>query len=472
MKIKKTKMLASAVFCASVLAPVFGVGGTALAAGNEYIYFKTRQEGTQDFTTCKFYDNNPNSIYENCNTTYGSYDTTNKKLTLGNGINNLPNGYVMTNVSEGITISASGNIESAIYDYSGQALTLDFGEYSFTDIPYKVSDSQENVSNSNLGHNLTVKSGMFNVASISTGVSGSLKIDGGTTNITESISVGSFRITNGVLNIPGVLNIQTDVEINGGTINITNKPAVALSLFSGVSFSMSSGVINVSGCGIGIVSDDINISGGSINMDEIETSGFSAKGDIKVSGGEINLESTKDKKPAGFGFHLIEGKNLTVESGEITLDGFDWGISLYKAKVHFNGGVTTIKNSKEHSIWITVANNPKEDIAFGDGMGIKEKDTYVFYDDRSTGIAGSGTVTIAEGYTYRRHYGYETIDDESNNTDESDVKVPNTGVFGDNESNAVSVIISLGVVLMLFGGTYVLRYGLERRKNSVKFQKR
>ena len=190
-----------------------------------------------------------------------------------------------------------------------------------------------------------------------------------------------------------------------------------------------------------------------------------------ITGGEINLKSSKT--PASFGILLGKGKDLTIDGGNITIDGFKWGIDGGNSKIYFNGGTTTIKNSTMHTIWIVPAADPENDIVFGDGMGIKG-DTYVFYDDESTGIADSGNVVITEGYTYRKHYGWETIGGDSNSGDESEssIKVPNTGIFSGENGGAIIMAISMGALAAVAGGAYVASYAIRRRSVRAKFLKK
>lgn len=428
---KKQKKISVLVACAAVAAAGYSFmanGGIASAAGHEYIYFKTRSEGVQDVTICKFYDSSTASNYDDCDVSYGSYDSTSKTLTLGSGINNLPNGRVEISTN-GVVVTANANIESAI-NAALMGITLDFGSYSFTDVPYKITDSST-ISESDFGNDLVIESGAFNIPRIS--VSGPL-------------------------------------EISGGIININSNPVIAVSMKE--SFKMSGGTINISECGMAIDSkdyaSDFEMTGGTINVADIATSGVNGMDNIIISDGTLNLKSAS--APAGFGFSLKKGKDLTIDGGEITIDGFKWGISGNNSKIYFNGGTTIIKNSVMHTIWIVPAVDPENDIVFSNGMGIKE-DTYVFYDDNSTGIAEPGNVTIAEGYSYRKHYGWETIDGDTDN-DESDVRVPDTGAFGGESGGVVAIMASLGAVVALAAGLYAVKYAVKRRQINIGFQKK
>ena len=113
--------------------------------------------------------------YDSCDASYGSYDSNSKKLTLGSGVNGLPNGYVAVNVDD-VTISANSDIRSSIYATSNE-VTLDFGNYSFIDVPHKSSDTSASYSMSDLGNGLVIESGTFNFSKISE--YGPLEINGG-----------------------------------------------------------------------------------------------------------------------------------------------------------------------------------------------------------------------------------------------------------------------------------------------------
>ena len=104
-------------------------------------------------------------------------------------------------------------------------------------------------------------------------------------------------------------------------------------------------------------------------------------------------------------------------------------------------------------------------------MGIKE-DTYVFYGSVSegTGIADPGEVTIAKGYTYRKHYGWEDIDDDTKTG--SDVKVPDTGVFSGDSNGVMVAAISVGAVITLAVGTMATYCLMRHHNGNIKFQKK
>ena len=124
-----------------------------------------------------------------------------------------------------------------------------------------------------------------------------------------------------------------------------------------------------------------------------------------------------------------------------------------------------------------MAKDPENDIVFGEGMGIVEKAAYVFWDDSTstpnTGIVDDGIVTIKKGYTYRRHYGYEENDGDTDgdSNDGSTPKVPDTGVFSGEDGGVMMIAISLGTLTAVMGGIYIVAYVAKRKKSSVKFNR-
>ena len=423
---KKTMLLGTALSAAAVL----GLANFASAAGTPpNIYFSTRAQGTEDEMICYLYGGGDGATV--CDATYGSYDSTHGVLTLKAGISGKPNGRVGVENIDGITITADSDIETNLRVYGGSEvdLTLDFGNYTFTDALYKYSDAAEGVYSGFGGDALVIKSGVFNNMQLFTD---SLDIQGGTINIRPGLTMG----------VAG----SEFIKISGGEINIP-----------GASMAFSSG-------------GDISITGGKINATDIEDVGFDVGGDLKITGGKVNLKSAAT--PAGFGVGLFGDKSFTIDDGELTIDGFKWGINGANSKIYFNGGVTTIKNSTTHTIWIDPAADPEHDIVFGEGMGIKE-DTYVFWDDekgtgKSVGIAESGTVTIAKGYPVRWHYGWEDVDEEDG---DDDVKAPDTGRLSIENGGAMMAMVSLGVLAMIANGAYVAAYVAKRKQVKVKFNK-
>ena len=83
------------------------------------------------------------------------------------------------------------------------------------------------------------------------------------------------------------------------------------------------------------------------------------KGNLTIDGGKINLASVKSNQDKNNGVSENNGvrvgsesedKKIIINGGELTVDGFAWGISADKSKIYFNGGVTTVKNSLAQSV--------------------------------------------------------------------------------------------------------------------------
>ena len=436
---KKIKLFGAALGLAATL----GFGNLASAAGSEYISFSYRPEGTDQAIECFFYNSNGIPDGKECGSSYGSYNSGRNTLALGQDVNK-PNGRLVVNNSghehlDNLVISADSNIEINIYAQN-TSLILDFGEYSFTDTLYKYSDSDDGVFSSFSDSDLTVRSGTFN-------------------NMRFSVE---------------------SINVEGGVINTRPReegPHATIPFISDSDITISGGTINIPSCNIAFnAKTNISISGGTINATDISGAGFRSYGEFAMTGGDVNIKATKGNND-GFGIWTDSGKDIDIQNGNITIDGFYWGINTSKAKILFEGGTTSIKNSKIHTVWIVPALDPENDIVFGEDMGIKE-DTYVFWttdDDNellnSTGIAESGTVTIAKGYKYRRHYGYEDIDDETEAEETTKVKVPDTGVFSGENGGAVMMAISLGALTAVMGGIYIVAYVVKRKKSSVKFNR-
>lgn len=445
---KKAILLGAAFSVAMVL----GLSNFVSAAEAPNISFKSKEQGQDRENVCYFVTSYTGGT--ECDENIGSYDNNNNKLTLKTEINNK-NGMVVVEGVNDLTVTSNGNIETSLR-ISGEEtnLTLDFGDYSFTDKAYRVERTQGNFDTyySDLKGNLVIKSG---------------------------------KIKNTMIN--GVASL----EINGGTIEIDSEnvgfPGFCIS--SNKNIKVSGGKIVLSNCNRAFSSDngDINISGGEIEATNVKGAGFwLPKGNLTIDGGKINLASVKSNQDKNNGVSENNGvrvgsesedKKIIINGGELTVDGFAWGISADKSKIYFNGGVTTVKNSLAQSVWITLAKDPENDIVFGEGMGIVEKAAYVFWDDSTstpnTGIVDDGIVTIKKGYTYRRHYGYEENDGDTDgdSNDGSTPKVPDTGVFSGEDGGVMMIAISLGTLTAVMGGIYIVAYVAKRKKSSVKFNR-
>ena len=469
MKIKRLYPIGAALSIAATI----GFGNLASAVGTEYIYFEYREQGSTETTKCYFFNSDGISQGDQCESSFGVYNNEHKLLNLGANINDKLNSRLVIkgDTLSGIAIAADTDIKTNIYVSDEDiVIKLRFSTHSFTDTLFKYTDSSEGNYSEFGGNHLVIESGTINNVALN---AASLRVDGGTVNVRPNTYIYGDVVVNG-----GTINnarmITSSLEVNGGVINTLSDATIAIQSRSvkGSSgeINISGGEINIPGCGIAFNIDDdggdINISGGTINANNIKTTGFSVhSGGLNISGGEINLESAQD--PAGFGVLLDKNINFTIDNGDLTLDGFDWGISGTNSKIYFNGGTTIIKNSKQHTIWINPATDPEHDIVFGEDMGIKE-DTYVFWDDKeynsSTGIADPNMVTITKGYKVRRHKGWESIDGDT-------IKVPDTGAFSNMDDKTTVALISLGTLAMVSGLAYLIAYAAKRLSARAKFNR-
>ena len=200
--------------------------------------------------------------------------------------------------------------------------------------------------------------------------------------------------------------VITDLQIKSGTYNLTHMYAY-----------------------------NYEMAGGNINL----SSRPEVYGNIAINGGSLNINSENDILKSS-GIFLRDGKNLTINDGNLTIDGFDWGISGSNNKLTFNGGSTIVKNSTTHSIWISPASDPENAIIFGSNTGMKE-DAHVFWTSKKdtkwkkdeAGISISNGITIASGYTNQRklHGGEEEKAPET-----PSVPIPNTSGGSSSSNNS------------------------------------
>lgn len=434
----KKQTLVSAAVSAAAMMPLLGASGLVSATGTETISVSTTTAsgGTE---TCYIYDSAASSFRTPCESSWGSYDSEAKTLTLGPGINaDELEKSISIQLESPFTINSTSDIKA---DITGpltpvETATFAFGQYS-----------------------LTGKIGGFN--------NSSLVIDNGTYHI-DSLYVGDLTINNGTIESDYNIRLSGSLVMDGGSV--VAKEIRANNII------ISGGEINIDGdneyYGLGLALDatgNIKIDGGDITVKGPSGLISHGEGIININDGTISLIGSGI---AAFGINSDEGKNIIINGGDLTIDGFEWGISGRGNKIYFNGGTTTIKNSTEHTIWITDATDPENDIVFSDGMGINGN-TYVFYNDDSTGIADPGEVIIASGYTYRKHYGWETIDgDDMPIPDTSgSPKTPDTGAFSSTSDNATIIVVSLGLLATISGAAYLATYIFNRRSNKVKFSR-
>lgn len=384
--------------------------------------------------SCDYYNVNSNSSNVPCDSTYGSYDSSNNTLTLGSGIDGRQV-YILDSSTTAVntyTIKASSDIEAALvapdnanitFDLENHTLTQPEGQLSPFGMP---SESGE----------VVWKSGKLSMSSI-LGVkditieNGEIEFEGDNGMLVD----GDLTMNNGTLATDHLFINNGNVTINGGAINVIGKGDSA-----GILFSSDSGHT------------------------------------FNLNNGEINIASNNSKQP---GISASGKVTTNINGGEMNISGVDNGIILVgeTAAINFEGGVTTIKNSSRHALYAGKVANYENAIAFGENMGIIEPELYIFYEETndnqySTGVIAPDTLTIAQGGTVRRVHGYRTPDSDGKASGEQsyDFKVPNTGAFSSSNS-AAFVAVSLASLAAVSGALYAIRYALKRRSSRVGFKK-
>lgn len=430
--------LCSAALIGTGLYPI----GSAYAAYDETDPLSIYVYDSSSSVSCSLY-NNSNDL---CEASYGTYDATERILTLGSSVNGKSlnitrQGSVEPNTV--YTIKATVDIEASINIYGGIVASFDFGEYSLSipaDSDYRFSlPSAE-------GAGVVFASGTYNLDNYID--SSMVVITGGEVNLTNAnhelakgnVVTDIFTISDGSLNITnGDLKANDYVGIWGGTVNINNPYGLGAAILLGndeAEFDMYDGIVTI----------DV----GSTAKDAI--GGYGDNQVFNIFGGNLNINNASN------GIAFERGSTIT-----------------------FDGGIVTIKNSSRRAVLVDESTDPEHAISFGDNMGIKEPNLYVFwvdedYDDgenTDTGIVATDTLTIAEGYTYRRIYGWEIGDtaEEIEVPNTSDVKTPDTGIFSGVADKTTATIISLGAITMASGLAYLIVYLAKRLIARAKFNK-
>lgn len=374
-----------------------------------------------------------------CEESYGSYDVATGTLTLGAGVNGKSVHIVdISEPGNSYTIKASADISAGLSTPGYATVTFDLENHSWT----QPTEDPKFFTMPTYGTTI-VKSGTINMVDMFSNnnltiTGGSVNMSGNSAVATGGVSAGVFTMNGGSLNIEnGDLEIKTNAEINGGEIDIKNKygfgGCIYLSTAEGAEFNLNGGIVTVDAEG----SSRSGIEGSSNNV-------------VTINGGKLNINNS------AYGVHL-NGKN---------------------SKINFNGGTTTIKNSSRYAVDLRYVNDPENAIGFKDGIGIVEPNLYVFWEDDKngttnwTGIVAEDTLTIAEGGKVRRHYGWDIGDGDSDDNEESDLKVPDTGIFSSENSSAMIVAISMGALAALTGGAYAISYIVKRYGARAKFLKK
>lgn len=387
----KTKVISGIAL--SAFAPLaLSLGGAMAATTEEITLFYTQDDSTK---SCRYVGADA-MVSTVCEATYGTYDSGTRTLTLKGGVNALVDAQIIGNVG-GLTITSNEDITIA-NAIQNPGIVFDFGEHSLT--TNEVSLYHPDVDTKDV----TIKSGSYNIKKAITCTN--YEMSGGNVElITGLMADGKTTISAGNL-VAGFIDTK-NYEMLGGTVNI------------GSQLKSNSAVIK----GGDITADNMYLKGyemlgGTVNL----ASGLQLDGNMIMKNGTINIKTNDGSTFVGFGISLQDGRDMTIEGGNINIDGFEWGISGDRNnKLYFNGGTTIIKNAKVHSIWLLRSADPENSIIFGSNVGMKE-DTYVFWEStergdlsNDTGVAAANGVTIAEGYTnQRKHYGWEEIEGDHN----------------------------------------------------------
>ena len=332
-------------------------------------------------------------------------------------------------------IRASGDIKTDISMTGEMTATFDLGEYSWDTNLFGVLSTKNSAA-------LAFKSGIFNAEAISAPI---VAISGAKVNLTDK----DHNLASGI--------DSSVFWMNGGSLKITDNAIVV-----GQRFEILGGEITI---------NNPYGTGGNIELIN-DNAGF------YMDGGSISIDSGGNTLLAGV---CSYGENTTVEinGGVLNISNSSNGISLAQGgTIDFNGGTTTIKNSTSRAVVIDQAADPENDIAFGEGMGIKESDATVFWvkegdeyaiEHSVTGIVDEGLTTIAKGYDVNRVHGWgiNYADEE----EESDVKTPDTGIFSGETEQSTLLAISLGMVAATTSILGLALYAAKRFAARAKFNK-
>lgn len=372
---KKAKYLAPLAVPAMVLAGgLFGNSTYAAGPSSVYLYYSSAEENP---STCYLLAPNNTSNYTMCESSVGSYNSETNTVTLGNTGEATLNIVVPSDAtSDAVTIKATQN-QSLNYITSAADLILDIGEYELT-------------TNSSLSttKDVTVKSGSYNIST------------SGAKNLT--INAGNYYSND------KIMSTYDNLIINGG------------------SYSSKSGNI--------WINNNIKVTGGKLTAKQIVLSSTD-NNKFELTGGTVDIQTDDFVAISGYGDNKTE---VVISGGELNIKGANNGITLEgsESTISFNGGTAKFTNVPTYAVHIDGNTNSENAIKFGQGMGIKEDHTYVFWTDDTftdnyknlTGIVSKyDTVTITNGYTVNKFKGWDIgeIDDfDPDSTDEDGVKVP------------------------------------------------
>lgn len=418
---KKAKYLAPLAVPTMVLAGgLFGNSTYAAGLSSVYLYYPSAEGNS---TTCYLLAPSSSSNHTMCGSDVGSYDSTTNTVTLGNTGEAVLNIVAPTDTTpDAVTIKATQN-QALNYISSSADLIFDIGEYKMTTSSSITSTGD-----------ITVKSGSYSVST------------SGTKNLT--IDSGSYYSND------KIMSTYDNLIVNGG------------------SYSSNTGMI--------WINDSIKVTGGTVSGKEITLSSINDT-KFELTGGTVNLETDGLVAISGYGDNKTE---VVISGGELNIKGANHGITLEgsESTISFNGGTAKFTNVPTYAVHIDGNTNSENAIKFGQGIGIKEDHTYVFWTDDTftdnyknlTGIVSKyDTVTITNGYTVNKFKGWDIgeIDDfDPDSTDEDGVKVPDTGVsINSEEGGALSIFaVSTFVILSIIALATTFK---KRSAGHFKFDK-
>jgi hypothetical protein len=413
---KKVKFLTSLSLSAIMIAG--GLLGNNTYASDDWQAVKISYDTDGQYSECSFYDT---SLYPDyCNNEVGTFDVSQNTLTLNNIGENALTLSINGTFSTPITIKTNNDININIFAQSD--IILDLGEHRLF--------PNDGMSAVNVDTNLTVKSG--------------------------NISVKSFTANN--------------IVINGGNVTILS------SLMPWDSFAMNGGIASIEASSF--LTGNVTITNGTLNSGEISI--VKDNGKFEMTGGTVTIEKKDDiHKDEGISAFWYNNK-VIISGGKLHIKNFETGIKTLGSlgrhddnTITFDGGETIIENASKYAVYADDNADPENSIVFGEDMGIKEPDTYVFWRKRTvyhdSGIVPNGnTVTIAKGYGYEKKEidntpGGDSADDKE---EEADVKVPDTGVINSKEGGALAIFTATSFIIL----SVITMIGIHKKHTSGHFK--
>lgn len=266
-----------------------------LSTSGEYV--TTEEEGVDAVVFCE------------SDITFNGSGTLTINATYGHGIEGKDD-VVFTSGTYNITsqnhaINANDSIR-----ITGATFNIDSGKDAF---------QCENLDDLSKGY-IYIASGTFTVTAVSDCFNSSscLQIDGGTFDLTAG---GGYT---------GVLNSITVGEGSGNTVMVTDTLEYGMKCFKAETMIFNDGVFNLSSYEDTIhCNGDLTINGGEFYI-LTGDDGIHSDLDLTINGGTIDIE---------YGYEGIEGENITINDGDISVKVLDDGINAGSSgALYINGG--------------------------------------------------------------------------------------------------------------------------------------